>query len=378
MSMTGFGRGERHGEEISVTVEVRTVNHRFLDLHTRCPGRFLSWEPRIRGIVRESVRRGKVDMHVNVREWGKLGAGLRVNDELLRSFLGETRRIREEHGIGGEVTLRDLLSVPDLFQAAPVGGDPAELLWPVAEGAVRDALGMLGRARAEEGDRMKQVLQESAARLEGLAREIRSLTAENKEQAAARFRERIAALSSLAETAARRAYVRPELHDGIEIEIRDGRLRKWRYRREDDIRSPGLDQLHHLFEDHRTKSLVDDGSRQIEDHHGDVAGGRITTDQFDRVQDGITALERNHHHGSPDMDDGTAGLDLVRAGFGIAESVQMGLDEGAKDREGQGIEHSECHGVTRLAPGRGFVCREAAAVAPTRAATRFEREHVGV
>ncbi|HEY5190937.1 MAG TPA: YicC/YloC family endoribonuclease, partial [Candidatus Deferrimicrobium sp.] len=118
MSMTGFGRGERHGEEISVTVEARTVNHRFLDLHTRCPGRFLSWEPRIRGIVRDSVRRGKVDLHVNVREWGKLGAGLRVNDELLRSFLGEAKRIREEHGVGGEVTLRDLLSVPDLFQTA--------------------------------------------------------------------------------------------------------------------------------------------------------------------------------------------------------------------------------------------------------------------
>jgi uncharacterized protein (TIGR00255 family) len=195
MSMTGFGRGERHAEEISVTVEARTVNHRFLDLHTRCPGRFLSWEPRIRGIVRDSLRRGKVDLHVNVREWGKLGAGLRVNDELLRSFLGEAKRIREEHGIGGEVTLRDLLSVPDLFQTAPAGDDPAEVLWPIAEGAVRDALNMLGRARAEEGDRMKQVLQESVARLEVLAGQIRSLTVENKEQGSARFRERIAALS---------------------------------------------------------------------------------------------------------------------------------------------------------------------------------------
>jgi len=196
MSMTGFGRGDRHGEEISVTVEVRTVNHRFLDLHTRCPGRFLSWEPRIRGIVRDAVRRGKVDLHVNVREWGKLGAALRVNDDLLRSFLAEAIRIRKEHGIGGDVTLRDLLAVPDLFQAAPVGEDPAELLWPTAEGAVRDAIEMLGRSRAEEGDRMKRVLQEAIARLGILAGQIRSLTSENKEQAAARFRERIAALSA--------------------------------------------------------------------------------------------------------------------------------------------------------------------------------------
>lgn len=196
MSMTGFGRGERHGEEISVTVEARTVNHRFLDLHTRCPGRFLSWEPRIRGLVRETIRRGKVDLHVNVREWGKLGARLLVNDGLLRSFIAEARRIREEHGIGGDVTLRDLLAVPDLFQAAPVGYDPAELLWPVAEGAVRDALGMLSRSRAEEGDRMRRVLEGAVGRLASIAGEIRALTAENKEQAVARFRERIAGFSA--------------------------------------------------------------------------------------------------------------------------------------------------------------------------------------
>lgn len=196
MSMTGFGRGERHGEEITVTVEVRAVNHRFLDLHTRCPGRFLSWEPRIRNIVRESVRRGKIDLNVNVREWGKLGAGLRVNRELLRSFLEEAARIREEHGIGGEVTFQDLLAVPDLFQSAPLGDDPAELLWPVAEGAARDALGMLTLSRSEEGDRLKKILLEATGRLGRFASEIRSLSSENKEQAAARFRDRIAALSA--------------------------------------------------------------------------------------------------------------------------------------------------------------------------------------
>jgi uncharacterized protein (TIGR00255 family) len=195
MSMTGFGRGERNGEDISVTVEARTVNHRFLDLHIRCPGRFMSWEPRIRGIVRDTVRRGKVDLYVNVREWGKEGVGLRVNDELLRSFLRETKRIREEHGVGGELEIRDLLAVPDMFQASSVCGDPAELHWPVAEGALRDALGMLGTARAEEGDRMKSVLREAISRIAVLTESVRSLTSENKGQAATRFRDRIAALS---------------------------------------------------------------------------------------------------------------------------------------------------------------------------------------
>ncbi|GAB4229910.1 MAG: YicC family protein [Deltaproteobacteria bacterium] len=198
MSMTGFGRGERHGDGISVTVEVRSVNHRFLDLHSRCPGRFLSWEPKMRSMVRESVRRGKVDLNVSVREWGKLGAGLRVNRELLGAFLEEAKRIREEHGVGGEVTFRDLLGVPDLFRIEPAGDDPSEILWPVAEAAMRDALAMLVRARSEEGGRLLQVLRGSVRILSSAAGEIRSLAAANKEQAVARFHERIAALSAAA------------------------------------------------------------------------------------------------------------------------------------------------------------------------------------
>jgi len=195
MSMTGFGRGERHGDDISISVDVRSVNHRFLDVHTRCPGRFILWEPRIRGMVREILRRGKVDVHVNVREWGRAGTGLRVNRGLLRAFLKEAEGIRNEFGVAGEVTLRDLLGVPDLFQVAPEGEDPAELLWPLAEGAVRDALAMLGRSRAEEGSRLKEILGETVSRIAALAVEVRSLAGENREWAAARFRERIQALS---------------------------------------------------------------------------------------------------------------------------------------------------------------------------------------
>jgi len=195
MSMTGFGRGERHGEEISVTVDVRSVNHRFLDIHTRCPGRFLSWEPRLRGLVRDALRRGKVDLHVNVREWGRLGGSLRVNRGLLKAFLEEAVRIREEHGIGGEVTLRDVLGVPEIFQVAPEGDDPAELLWPLASGAAGDALAMLQRSRGGEGERLRQILQEAVERLSGLSSQIRAFSAENKSLAVARYRERIAELS---------------------------------------------------------------------------------------------------------------------------------------------------------------------------------------
>ncbi len=194
MSMTGFGRGERAGDDLSVSVDVRSVNHRYLDVHTRCPGRFLAWEPRIRAMVREVVRRGKVDVHVGVREWGKGAAGLRVNRSLLRAFLEEGESIRNEFGVEGRLALRDLIAVPELFQVAPEGEDLVERLWPLAEDALRDALAMLADARRDEGRRLREVLAETVSRIGRLVAEIRSLADENREMAVARFRERIEAL----------------------------------------------------------------------------------------------------------------------------------------------------------------------------------------
>ncbi|NNF84705.1 MAG: hypothetical protein HKM29_06060, partial [Deltaproteobacteria bacterium] len=73
MSMTGYGRGDHHGGDVSVTAEIRSVNHRFLDIHVRCPAKFLSWEMRIRSMVRKAVKRGKVDVFLSVKDWGRTG-----------------------------------------------------------------------------------------------------------------------------------------------------------------------------------------------------------------------------------------------------------------------------------------------------------------
>jgi uncharacterized protein (TIGR00255 family) len=194
-SMTGFGRGEAHGEDVSVIAEVRSVNHRFLDIHVRCPSKFLSWEMRLRGLVRDAVKRGKVDLFLAVREWGKTGTTVRVNRELLASLVGEASRIREETGLGLELSVRDLLGVPDLFVFAAEGADPAETHRPLAESAVRAALAMLCESRRDEGERLRAVIRDAVGGLARLTGEISALSGENKDLAVARFRERIASLS---------------------------------------------------------------------------------------------------------------------------------------------------------------------------------------
>ncbi len=194
-SMTGYGRGESRAGDFSVTAEIRSVNHRFLDIHVRCPSKYMGWEVRVRSILRDSLKRGKVDLFLGVKDWGKSGTGVRVNRELLTAFLEEAERIREEHRLDMNLTIRDLLGVPDLFSFAPDERDPAEENWAAAEQAVRQAISMLIESRETEGERMLAAIGESVRRITAIAREVSALTAENKDLALARFRERIEFLS---------------------------------------------------------------------------------------------------------------------------------------------------------------------------------------
>src|SRR4030066_53636 len=195
ISMTGFGRGDHHGGEVSVTAGVRAVNHRFLDIHIRCPAKVFSWERRVRSLVRETLKRGKVDVFLSVREWGKGGTTVRVNHGLLSSFLAEAKRVREEYSLAMDLSFRDLIEIPDLFVFAPEGNDPAEEHWTLAGGAVRSALDMLVGSRREEGKRLRAAIERSVRTLATLTEEMTALAGENKELARARLLERSGGLS---------------------------------------------------------------------------------------------------------------------------------------------------------------------------------------
>src|SRR4030067_61569 len=112
-----------------------------------------------RSLVRETLKRGKVDVFLGVREWGKGGTTVRVNHGILSSFLAEAKRVREEYSLAMDLSFRGLLGIPDLFVFAPEGNAPAEEHWTLAEGAVRSALAMLAGSRREEGKRVRAAIE---------------------------------------------------------------------------------------------------------------------------------------------------------------------------------------------------------------------------
>lgn len=226
--------------EVSVTAEIRSVNHRFLDIHVRCPAKYLSWEGRIRSMVRQELKRGKVDVYLSVRDWDRSGTVIRVNHGLLSAFLAEAKRIREEFSLSTDLSVRDLMGVPDILVFEQEGNDRAEGHWEAGEGAVQAALEMLTGSRRDEGERLRVAIERAVRSLRSHSEEIAALSGENKDLARVRFQERIEALSG--EAGIDPARIQQEaafLIDRLDISEECDRLRSHLAGMEDMLRGAG-------------------------------------------------------------------------------------------------------------------------------------------
>jgi len=148
--MTGFGRGEASRGAISATVEARSVNQRFLKVSVRIPSWLSSLEPLARETVGREVRRGQVDVMVDVS-----GEGARprvsIDAEAVANYLEEWRRVQHELNIHGDLTIEVLAASADLVTTSAPAQAPEDV-WPVIEEALGGALKGLLATRAVEGE----------------------------------------------------------------------------------------------------------------------------------------------------------------------------------------------------------------------------------
>lgn len=147
-SMTGYGRGEVQGD-ICFEVEMRSVNHRFLDVHVRLPGPWLFLEEKIKGIVKQKVKRGKVDIYVNMTTT-TLPVNIEIDKMLLNNYYKKLTEIKQEIGFKGPISLSLLSMVPDLFLVEKQLPEEDEL-WSFLKPALMDALDNLLNMRKQEG-----------------------------------------------------------------------------------------------------------------------------------------------------------------------------------------------------------------------------------
>ncbi|MHB8771952.1 MAG: YicC/YloC family endoribonuclease [Syntrophales bacterium] len=158
-SMTGYGRAEAGILGRKFVVEMKSVNHRYLEVSLRLPGMLLALEPEIKKRIGEQFIRGRVEASIRVDSDGSDEGGGRytLNGALARNYHALLVQMKEELQLADPVTLATMAGFRELFVPAEPLQDPA-LLWEGLAGVLDQAIGMLAKMREREGDSLARDL----------------------------------------------------------------------------------------------------------------------------------------------------------------------------------------------------------------------------
>src|SRR5687768_5810583 len=163
-SMTGFGGAEGRVGSSRVSVELRTVNHRFFTPTLKLPGSYARWEAELRERLRQRIARGHVTLFVRA-DRDETRGGLAIDETRVAAYVAQLRDLQTRHGIGGEVDLATILRLPDVLNGPVAEDEPSDASELVA--LVDAAAAALDRMRQDEGTRLVAVLQERLSVIEG-------------------------------------------------------------------------------------------------------------------------------------------------------------------------------------------------------------------
>ena len=149
-SMTGFGRSELTGKLGTVFCEIRSVNHRYLEISMKLPEGCSAFEAKVRERVQKKVRRGRVDMVIAV-DAPLLGIGdVGINKDLARKYAAAINELKKEFGIKGAPNIGELILLPNIIKYKTTPIHPFKF-WPVMEKAIDKAADELCESRMKEG-----------------------------------------------------------------------------------------------------------------------------------------------------------------------------------------------------------------------------------
>ena len=153
-SMTGFGRYELSEGERKITVEMKAVNHRYLDVTLKMPKKLNFFESAIRTLLKEYVQRGKIDVFITYEDLSSKGAALTYNRAVAAQYMDYFRQMAEEFALENNVKVTDLARCPEVLTLEDLQEDEEEI-WQMLEQAVRGACEKFVETRVREGEALK-------------------------------------------------------------------------------------------------------------------------------------------------------------------------------------------------------------------------------
>ena len=156
-SMTGFGRCEVQKDARKFTVELKGVNHRYLDVNIRMPKKLNFFETAIRTLLKSYATRGKVDIFITYEDSSQNQVAVKYNEALAAEYLKYLNRMAEEFGLENDVRVSTLSRYPEILTMEEQAEDEEEL-WKLLEQALRGACEQMVETRTTEGTNLKRDL----------------------------------------------------------------------------------------------------------------------------------------------------------------------------------------------------------------------------
>ena len=156
-SMTGFGRSETVTDNCKISVEIKAVNHRYLDLGIKMPRKFNLFESAMRTLLKDYIQRGKVDVFVTYEDYTEEKVSLKYNSSLAAEYMESFKKMEAQFGIDNDVKVSMLARCPEVLTMEQAPEDE-EQMWALLEGVVKQAAENFVAARIREGEHLKNDL----------------------------------------------------------------------------------------------------------------------------------------------------------------------------------------------------------------------------
>jgi len=187
-SMTGYGAAKGSSGKIEISVEIKSVNNRYLDSNIKLPRVFNSIEDTLKSIIHENISRGKVDVFISIDSSNSDDIEIKVNQTLVKSYVTALRTIAWDNELSSDIRVADLTRFPDILQAEKREIDTTELCAEISE-VLRNALSDFNGMRAREGEKL---CKDMSARLDDVER-LTGLAAEQSPKSVEEYRKKLEA-----------------------------------------------------------------------------------------------------------------------------------------------------------------------------------------
>jgi len=192
-SMTGFGRGEFNDGKRNITVEIKSVNHRYSDISVKMPRRYSFVENKVKKAVKNNVKRGKVDVSIMVENITESDVNISLNKMVAEQYISNLNDLKSEFLLDGDIDLKLIAGMPEVLRQVPDVEDEEEMtrciLTPTKEAAEN-----LEAMRAVEGEKLSKDLLMRADLIKDLVAQIEAKSEDVPKEYARKLKERISEL----------------------------------------------------------------------------------------------------------------------------------------------------------------------------------------